>query len=210
MSWALHSRVKNCLRVQPNGYIPNLSHYWARHHSCIWLGVPIFVSEEAWIYISLLSSKDKCSVAARQGSKQRIFCNSQWFIRYGMVAVLTLTLLDKTVSEAYAIAQRFVTNGWQSKFNDEFFDRLDSTARDFSARAWNRVSIDLLRLGQLIAESSGNSHWVREFSASIQRLQYRQVQNGLPNKMKWEVARWTAQYKNAQHSFLRTGSSKFR
>src|SRR5690349_19372785 len=38
-----------------------------------------------------------------------------------MVAVLTLTLLDKTVSEAYAIAQRFVTNGWQSKFNDEFF-----------------------------------------------------------------------------------------
>ena len=101
-----------------------------------------------------------------------------------MVAVLTLILLDKTVSEAYAVAQRFEKNGWQGKFNDEFFDRLDSTARAFSARAWNRVSIDLFRLGLLIAESNGNSHWVREFSASIQRLQYRQVQSDLPNKMK--------------------------
>ena len=101
-----------------------------------------------------------------------------------MVAVLTLISLDKTVSETHAVAQRFATNGWQGKFDDEFFDRLDSTARAFSARGWNRAGIDLFRLGQQIAESNGNSHWVREFSATIQRLQYQQVQSGLPNKMK--------------------------
>jgi hypothetical protein len=101
-----------------------------------------------------------------------------------MVAVLTLIYLNTTVSDSHATAQRFAAHGWANKFSDEFFDRLYSTARAFSAKRWNEESIDLFRLGQLIAQSNNNSHWSREFAASVQRLQYRQVQGGLPTKMK--------------------------
>ena len=101
-----------------------------------------------------------------------------------MVAVLTLINLKETISDSHAVAQRFSTIGWEGKFNDEFFDRLDSTARAFSAKRWNREAIDLFRLGQMIAQSSTNSHWAREFAGSVERLQYRQVQSGLPTKMR--------------------------
>jgi hypothetical protein len=101
-----------------------------------------------------------------------------------MVAVLTLIYLNATVSDSHAAAQRFAASGRKNKFNDEFFDRLDFTARAFSAKRWNREGIDLFRLGQMIAQSNNNLHWARELAASVQRLQYRQIQGGLPTKMK--------------------------
>ncbi len=101
-----------------------------------------------------------------------------------MVAILTFICVQETVSDSYSVAQKFSTIGWQGKYNDEFFDRLGSTARAFSAKRWNRESIDLFRLGQMIAQLNNNSHWAREFAESVQRLQYRQVQSGLPTKLK--------------------------
>jgi hypothetical protein len=101
-----------------------------------------------------------------------------------MVAVLTLIYLRTTVSESHVTAQRFAAQAWEGKFNGEFFDRLDSTARAFSVKRWNQEGMDLFRLGQMIAQSNNDSHWAREFAESIERLQYRQVQGGLPTKMK--------------------------
>ena len=101
-----------------------------------------------------------------------------------MVAVLTLVCLKETVSASHAAAQRFSTTGWEGKFNDEFFDRLDSTARAFSAKRWHRDAIDLLRLGQRLAQSNANPHWERKFTESVERLQYQQVQSGLPHRQR--------------------------
>jgi hypothetical protein len=101
-----------------------------------------------------------------------------------MVALLTVIAFRNTVSEGLASAQRFGVAGWNGKFNDEFFDKLNSTARAFASKRWNRDSIDLFRLGQMIAHANNNSHWSREFAESIQRLQYQQIQSGLPTKMK--------------------------
>lgn len=101
-----------------------------------------------------------------------------------MVAILTLIYLKETVSASQAVAQRFSTREGLARFNDEFFDQLDSTARAFSAKRWNQEAIDLFRLGQAIAQSNSNSHWTREFAGSVQRLRYQQVQSGLPTKMR--------------------------
>lgn len=101
-----------------------------------------------------------------------------------MVAVLTLICLKETVSESHAAAQRFSTMGWEYKFNDEFFDRLDATARAFLAKRWHRDAIDLFRLGQRLAQSNANSHWEQKFAESIERLQYQQVQSGLPYRQR--------------------------
>ncbi len=101
-----------------------------------------------------------------------------------MVALLTFIYVKETVSDSFAAFQKFTTIGWEGKFNDDFYNRLDSTARAFSAKRWNRESIDLFRLGQMIAQSNNNSNWSREFKNSIERLQYQQVQSGLPTRMK--------------------------
>jgi hypothetical protein len=93
-----------------------------------------------------------------------------------------LIMVRETVSDGFAVAQGFSSMGWTNNFNDEFFDGLNSIARKFSAKQWNRDSSDLFRLGQMIAKAHDFPVWEREFTESINRLKYQRVQSGLPTR----------------------------
>lgn len=99
-----------------------------------------------------------------------------------MIAILMIISVGETVSHGFASAQRFSTMGWANRFNEEFLDRLNTTARAFASKQWYRDSLDLFRLGQMIANANNLPFWESRFAESINGLNYRRVESNLPTR----------------------------
>ena len=99
-----------------------------------------------------------------------------------MVAILTLISVRYTVSDGIKAALRFSSMSWGDKYNGEFFDRVEVTARDFSSKRWEYIALSLYNLGKSLAQSQNDSHWEKSFSNSAEGLRYRLVQKDLKKR----------------------------
>ena len=99
-----------------------------------------------------------------------------------ILAILSLILTRKSVSEAFSAAKKYASENEASRFDEVFFSELDSAARDFITKGWNRTSSDLYRLGHMIARDTSSRYWAEQFQESLRKITERQLEGNLPAK----------------------------
>jgi hypothetical protein len=91
------------------------------------------------------------------------------FTAWEMVAAFGLILSDSTVSEVLKSAQAFGDQGWEQKYNFDFFTVLEQTAQSVWWKWRDQVAINLYQFGQKLAQLYGDKHWEERFLVRIER-----------------------------------------
>jgi hypothetical protein len=89
-----------------------------------------------------------------------------------MVSILTLISAKTSVIQAYHAANHFAKMSGHGNYDSEFYKQLENLARTFSTRQWMLESLELLRLGQMIANKYGETYWSEEYRSYINSITY--------------------------------------
>ena len=92
------------------------------------------------------------------------------FSSWEMVATFVHMLSRDIVTDTLQVAILFGEQEWKEKYNYEFYEKLDQTARTFSHQGRKKDARNIFRFGQLLAEHNNTKEWTERFAQRHDRL----------------------------------------
>jgi|LGVF01.2.fsa_nt_gb hypothetical protein len=86
-----------------------------------------------------------------------------------IVAALCLCLVEDNVSKTVQRAERFGDQGWDRKYNYDFFSIMEQTALKMSNKGNKKKARELISVGHRIAEKYNNKYWIEKFRDMLNR-----------------------------------------
>lgn len=84
-----------------------------------------------------------------------------------MAAVFALLSCTYPMGEVLKIVERFSCDGWAEQFGKEFFCALETCSQDLKRSGFQKVSRNLIKIGEASARMFSNSAWAHRFSTRI-------------------------------------------
>jgi ABC-type lipoprotein release transport system permease subunit len=86
-----------------------------------------------------------------------------------IVASLCMFLVEDNVSETMKRAERFGDQGWDRKYNYDFFSIMAQTAKKMSNKGNKKKARELISIGHRIAEKYNKEYWIEQFKDILDR-----------------------------------------